>query len=93
MEFEKYKTAEERKIEGFLRAHGGEKKVIDDESKCLELLGNLAVPRVMVNRSLDRLKPNLPSGKTLGNLRPFLAKSNPRNDRFFTWTHTTIQQF
>ncbi|KAJ7243357.1 hypothetical protein C8J57DRAFT_1525807 [Mycena rebaudengoi] len=38
MEFEKYKTAEERKIEGFLRAHGGEKKVIDDESKCLELL-------------------------------------------------------
>ncbi|KAJ6603091.1 hypothetical protein B0H10DRAFT_650166 [Mycena sp. CBHHK59/15] len=38
MEFEKYKTAEEHKIEGFLRARGGEKKVIDDESKCLELL-------------------------------------------------------
>ncbi|KAJ7203431.1 hypothetical protein C8J57DRAFT_1259672 [Mycena rebaudengoi] len=47
--------------------------------------GNPAIPRVMANRSRDRLKPKLPRGKTLGNLRPFPGKSNPRNDRFFAW--------
>ncbi|KAJ7231094.1 hypothetical protein C8J57DRAFT_1533903 [Mycena rebaudengoi] len=36
-------------------------------------LGNPAIPRVMANRSPDRLNPNLPLGKTLGNLRPFPA--------------------
>ncbi|KAJ7236688.1 hypothetical protein C8J57DRAFT_1247674 [Mycena rebaudengoi] len=46
-------------------------------------LGQPAIPRVMANRSPDRLKPNMPDGKTLGNLRPFPAKYNPRNDRFF----------
>ncbi|KAJ7238217.1 hypothetical protein C8J57DRAFT_1246637 [Mycena rebaudengoi] len=37
-------------------------------------IGNPAIPRVMANRSPDRLKPNMPDGKTLGNLRPFPAK-------------------
>jgi hypothetical protein len=36
--------------------------------------GNPAVPRVIANRSSDRLKPKVPGGITLGNLRPFLAK-------------------
>jgi hypothetical protein len=39
-------------------------------------------PWVRPNQSVDQLKPNI-GGKTLGNLRPFPAKWNPRNHRFF----------
>ncbi|KAJ7250999.1 hypothetical protein C8J57DRAFT_1520864 [Mycena rebaudengoi] len=52
--------------------------------------GNPAIPRVMANRSPDRLNPSLPLGKTLGNLTPFPAKSNPRNDRFFMGRPTSL---
>jgi hypothetical protein len=38
------------------------------------LKANTAIPRVMANRWEDRLKPNLPSGETLSNLKPFPAK-------------------
>ncbi|KAJ7733658.1 hypothetical protein B0H16DRAFT_1468000 [Mycena metata] len=36
--------------------------------------GNPAIPRVIFNRSKDRLKPKVPGGKTLGNLRLFPGK-------------------
>jgi hypothetical protein len=45
--------------------------------------GNPAIQRVIAKWLEDQLKPELPSGRTLGILRPFPAKYNPRNDRFF----------
>jgi hypothetical protein len=49
----------------------------------INIWGNPAIPRVIAKRSVDRLKPKLLNGRTLGNLRPFPAKYNPRNDLFF----------
>jgi hypothetical protein len=37
-------------------------------------VGNSAILRVIAIPIVDRLKPNIPGGKTLGNLKPFSAK-------------------
>jgi hypothetical protein len=54
--------------------------------------GNPAIQRVIAKWLEDRLKPELPSGRTLGILRPFPAKYNPRNDRFFMQGNPAIQR-
>lgn len=37
-EFQSYKTPQDRLIEGWIDAHGGMKKVMDDDNKCAELI-------------------------------------------------------